>query len=185
MFEDIIFSVIPYETRKNLINKKLGMVFFYTRYIHVNLDAVIVRCPQGLFLPSSSLVESVIFCLWLFGRPFDHYLSQVLSSNPPYYCIVIWHRFNLLYNIYVKFRVIFIWSINATQCHPYPFNIDIKYCVSTNWVGYIFMEINWNTSVDQNAGSTWIACTMGHKDIAHPLIFPITFWSKGRVTFLQ
>ena len=67
----------------------------------------------------------------------------------------------------------------------YPINVNIKYYISTIWVSYIFMEINWNTSMDQNAGFTWIVSTVGHKNIARPLIFPITFWAKGRVTFLQ
>ena len=75
MFEVIIFSVIPYETRKQSNRQKIGDGLFYTRYILVNLDAVIARCQQGLFLPSSSLLESAIFLFVTFWPPF--YLSQV------------------------------------------------------------------------------------------------------------
>ena len=119
------------------------------------------------------------FLFVTFWPPFSSLFKSSIKLKSPLLSIVIWNRFSLLYNIYVKFGVIFIWSINAAQCHPYLINVSIKYHVSTIWVAYIFMEINWNTSVDQNAGSTWIACTMGHKNIARPLIFPITFGAKG------
>ena len=131
------------------------------------------------------------FLFVTFWPPFLYFFKSSIKLKSPYYSIVIWNRFNMMYDkmyvekMYVKFGVIFIWSINATQCHPYPINVNIKYHISAIWVGYIFMEINWNTSVDQNTGSTWIVCTMGHKNITRPLIFPITFWAKGRVTFLQ
>ena len=187
MFEDIIFSVIPYDTRKKSNRQKIGDgLFLYQVY----------TCESGCCnrQMSTRSVSSIQFftrvCNFLFVTFWPPFLSLFkssikLKSPPPYYSIVIWNRFNLLYNIYVKFGVIFIWSINAAQCHPYPINVNIKYYVSTIWVAYIFMEINWNTSVDQNAGSTWVACTMWHKNIARPLIFPVTFGAKGRVTFLQ
>ena len=59
----LYFRLYHMKQGKNLVDRKLEMVFFYTRYIHVNLDAEIARCPQGLFIPSSSLLGSVIFCL--------------------------------------------------------------------------------------------------------------------------
>ena len=75
-------------------------------------------------------------------------------------------------------------QVETQKCDPHWFYC-LQWGVTTFFAKSVFVEINWNTSVDQNPGSTWIVCTMGHKNIARPLIFPITFWAKGRVTFLQ
>ena len=56
------------------------------------------------------------------------YVKCKVNPPPPCYYIVIWNWFNLLYNIHVKFRIIFIWSITAAHCHP-QVRLGVRYVI--------------------------------------------------------